>query len=45
MSSWPELPNFDQLKNDCTQEESRLITRGISPHQEGEIQVLETNKN
>lgn len=41
----PSLPKFDQLKNDCTQEESRLISRGIGPTKEGEIQALPAKAN
>ena len=38
--SKPSIPAFDQLKNDCTSEESRLISRGIISNQEGENQAL-----
>lgn len=34
------IPSFDQLKTDCTSEESRLISRGIVSNQEGENQAL-----
>ena len=37
--SRPSLPKFDQLKNDCTQEESQLISRGIISNKEEEIQA------
>ena len=33
LSSQPKLPKFELLKNECTQEESRLITRGIISNQ------------
>ena len=45
LSSRPELPKFDQLKNECTQEESRLASRGLSSNQEGDIQTLYTKSN
>lgn len=38
--SRPSIPAFDQLKNDCTSEGSRLISRGIISNQEGENQAL-----
>lgn len=38
----PSLPKFDQLKNDCSQEESQLISRGIGPTKGNEIQALHT---
>ena len=38
--SRPSIPSFDQLKTDCTSEESRLISRGIVSNQEGENQAL-----
>ena len=45
LSSRPELPKFDQLKNECTQEESRLASRGLSSNQEGDIQARYTKLN
>ena len=45
LSSCPELPKFDVLKNECTQEESRLISRGLSIDQEGDVQSLYVNSN
>ena len=45
LSSWPKLPKFDLLKNECTQEESRLVSRGLSTNQEGDIQALHVNSN
>lgn len=43
ISRTPPLPKFEQLKNKCIQEESRLISRGLGPNKEGEIQALNTN--
>ena len=45
LSPRPELPKFESLKNECTQEESRLISRGISLNQEGDIQALQVSTN
>ena len=45
LSSQPELLKFDLLKNECTQEESRLISRGLSTNQEGEIQAFHVKSN
>ena len=41
----PIIPTFDQLKNECIAEESRLISRGITSNQEGENQALHTVSN
>ena len=30
LSSRPELPIFELLKNECTQEDSRVVSRGLS---------------
>lgn len=38
--SIPSIPAFDQLKNDCTLKESRIISRGIISNQEGGNQAL-----
>ena len=35
LSSQPKLPKFDLLKNECTQEEYRLVSRGLRTNQEG----------
>ena len=43
LSSPPDLPKFEQHKNECTQEESRLILRGISLNRGGDIQALQIN--
>lgn len=43
--SRPTIPKFDQLKNDCTQGESRLISRGIISNKEEEIQALRAKSN
>ena len=45
LSSWPKLPKFESLKNECTQEDSRLIMRGIVWNQEGEFQALQVSTN
>ena len=45
LSSWPKLPKFELLKNEGTQEESRLVSRGLSINQEGEIQALCVKSN
>lgn len=45
LSSRPELPKFELLKNECTQEESRLVSRGISLNQEGNICSLQVSSN
>ena len=45
LSSRPDLPKFELLKNECTQEESRLVSRGINLKQEGYIQALHANMN
>ena len=45
LSSQLELPKFESLKNESTQEESRLISRGISLNQEGDIQALQISTN
>ena len=45
LSSQPKLPKFDQLKNECTQEESRLASRGLSTNQEGDVQALYAKSN
>lgn len=43
--SRPSIPSFDQLKNDCISEESRLISRGIVHTQEEENQALVSTQN
>ena len=45
LSSRPELPKFDQLKNECTQEESRLASRGLNSNQDNDIQALYSKSN
>lgn len=45
LSSWTDLPKLELLKNECTQEESRLISRGINLNQEVYIQALQANTN
>ena len=43
--SRPSIPSFDQLKNDCISEESRLISRGIVHTQEEENHALVSTQN
>ena len=45
VSVHPSLTKVDQLKNECTQEESQLITRGIIHNKEEGIQALHANSN
>ena len=45
LSSHPKLPKFDQLKNECSQEESRLASRGLIANQESDIQALYSKSN
>ena len=45
LSSRPELSKFDQLKNECTQEESRLASRGLISNPDNDIQALYSKSN
>jgi hypothetical protein len=46
ISGRSELPNFDRLWTDCTQEEIRLIARGVqdSPHDDNHALAFHTKK-